>query len=297
MFCCLPLTRNNRWRNLVCVAVLQFVVSCSLAQDWDINNLPCDQSIVDGNTNFCLAGYTCFSGNLTCIRNYSRKEGQACSDALQCESGMVCPMDQLDGQGVPQQGDVQTCLPPCNSQSPNNGYLQADACDALKYCAPFLTAAKNSAQATMIGGCVPSDGCSIGDSCTIDGNPGGICVPISSSAQACLPLCTISYSNTAAYSDNCGSDSYCQPVGLQMQKEFVCLNNDYNQVATGAACSIVQAPCQDGDVCAPNGVCAPYCELTTNTSQVLCPTNQKCCPFTDIGVSVASGYCASACGS
>jgi hypothetical protein len=268
---------------------------CSFVEHWDADGLACDSRVVDGNTNFCLQGYTCFNQTLTCVRDQSRQQGQACSDVRQCQSTQVCPIDLLDGSGVAQQDDVQTCLRECNGDSAGGGYFQSDACPALYYCSSFLNAPYASSSAGVVGGCVDTSDCTPLTNCNIDNAPGGTCVPISGTANACLTSCNITWDSTAAYKDNCGGAHYCQPLGLSGQQQFVCLNNARNTVDDGAACSFVQAPCANGSVCAPTGICAPYCELIANAAQIVCPTNQVCCPFQDFGSSQASGFCSDKC--
>lgn len=271
---------------------LMLVQACSFVEHWDEAGLACDSTVVDGRTNFCLDGYTCFNPSVTCIRDASRNAGQACTDARQCQADQLCPIDNLSGTGIAQQDDVQTCLTKCQSGSANGGYYQADGCLAQQYCAPFLDTVAQASTATLVGGCVQSNGCGAGTYCTIDNQPGGICVPISSSANACIAKCDITWASTATYSDSCATDEFCQPLGLTGAKQFVCLKNTRNVQPDDASCSPIEAPCKSGSVCSPQSICAPYCELTGNSLATTgCGTNQKCCPFSNYGSAQASGYC------
>jgi hypothetical protein len=271
------------------------VQACSFIEHWDESGLACDSSIVDGRTNFCLDGYTCFNPTVTCIRNASRNLGQACTDARQCQADQLCPMDNLTGTGIAQQDDVQTCLRKCQTLSADGGYYQLDGCQANYYCSPFLDGLAALSTSSIVGACVPTSGCSTGAYCNIDNHAGGICVPISTSASACIPKCDITWSSTATYSDSCSTDQFCQPLGMTGSQQFVCLDNTRNVQANDANCSYVDAPCKKGSVCSPLGTCAPYCELIANSVSTLCGTNQTCCPFSQYGSSQPSGYCATAC--
>jgi hypothetical protein len=269
--------------------------ACSFIEHWDTDGLACDSRVVDGNTNFCLQGFTCFNPTVTCVRDHSRSQGQACTDARQCHLDQVCPLDLVDGSGVAQQDDVQTCLQQCDIGLPDKGFFQPDACPLLHYCSPFLDAPFQSSYAQLVGGCVETDGCAPLTNCNIDNKPGGTCVPLSATTNACLTSCNISWTTTAAYNDNCGSDHYCQPIGLAPQQQFVCLNNAHNAVARGQACTPVATPCAKGDVCSPEGICAQYCELTNNISQLNCPQGQNCCSFNSFSGAQASGFCSTRC--
>lgn len=281
---------------LFMLGCFSLVQACSFIEHWDESGLACDSNIVNGRTNFCLAGYSCFNPTVTCIRDASRNLGQACTDTKQCQVDELCPIDNLTGTGIAQQEDVQTCLRKCQSTSINGGYYQLDGCHETNYyCAPFLDGVAALSTSGLIGGCVPTSDCSPGAYCTINSVAGGICVPISASANACITKCDITWSSTATYSDSCSNTQFCQPLGMTGAQQFVCLENTRNVQPDKAACSAVEAPCKKGSACSPLGTCAPYCELTGNTLSTLCGTNETCCPFSNYGSSQVSGYCAAAC--
>lgn len=289
---------QNRCSRLVvgfCLSLLSLVQACSFIEHWDESGLACDSTVVDGRTNFCLSGYTCFNPTVTCIADASRNLGQACTDARQCQADELCPIDNLAGTGIAQQDDVQTCLRKCATLSANGGYYQADGCLANFYCSPYLDGVAALATSSIVGACVPTDGCTSGTYCDIHNQAGGICVSISDSANACIPKCDITWSSTATYSDNCSTSQFCQPVGITGAQQFVCLDNSRNVQANDANCSLVEAPCKSGSVCSPLGTCTAYCEITNNAIATTCGTNQQCCPFSNYGSNQPSGFCAAAC--
>lgn len=282
-------------------------VGCSAVLHWDENNLPCDSSVVGGRTHFCLDGYHCQDDSLQCVRDGSLTMGHACTQAASCAAGLTCPIDLLGGGGVAGSGGVHQCLAGCNTTATDKGFLQADGCsDRLQVCLPYLNVANSNVNKALLGACLPSANCTSGASCALNGNDDGTCVAVSDVAQACLQGCEVTWTTTPTYTDNCDALHSCVPVGAAGEKRFVCMYNATNTAQNpnasvagqtpgveGAACSTVLAPCAKGLVCS-QGVCARYCQLTSNTTSN-CPTGESCCQFSGLKQSSTSGYCASSC--
>ncbi len=94
------------------LVALSFSLSgCSLLIDTSLNGLKCANKQ-------CLPGYTCRVED--CVQDSSLKEGQTCTDNIQCEGGLVCPPALF------------VCSKPCARI-----YDLASECETGKVCAPF----------------------------------------------------------------------------------------------------------------------------------------------------------------
>lgn len=298
----------------VCAGALALAgafAACSATLDWDPDGLACDSQVVDGRTDFCLKGFSCLKVSDSqaagrCVRDNSLKSGASCSNTAQCTTGEICPLDLLAGGGVAGSDGIKQCYPRCATQG-SDPYYTASACKAGSVCMPFLDSRAIDPNKSLVGACLPNTPCTPGAACTTPSVTAGTCVELGTGAHACLTSCEITWSAALTYSDNCDSLHSCQPIGAVNAQEFVCTYNGkastdnplgaiggQAMAATGAACSALVAPCAKGEVCAPTGVCAPYCLITANQT-FPCPTGQSCCPFTSFATSQASGYCSATC--
>lgn len=295
----------------VLLPALAAVAACSATLEWDPDGLACDNQVVDGRTDFCLKGYSCLkTGDANapgrCVRDNSLKSGASCSNTVQCLTGEVCPLDLLAGGGVAGSDGIKRCYPRCNTQGADP-YYTAAACKTGSVCLPFLDSRAIDPNKSLIGACLPTTACTAGEACSSPSVSAGTCVQLDTGANACVTGCEITWSAALTYSDNCDSLHSCQPVGAINAQEFACTYNGQNSTtnplgaiggqsiaATGAACSLMEQPCAKGEVCAPTGICAPYCLITANQT-FPCPTGMSCCPFKTFATSQASGFCSASC--
>jgi hypothetical protein len=281
--------------------------ACSAALDWDEDGLACDKATVNGYTDFCLSGYSCLPQDERCVRDASLKLGESCSQTRQCGANHVCPVDLLAGGGVAGVDGVQQCAKACNAPAGIDPYYSSVGCDTGSTCTPFLDASAVNPNKHLLGACLPSIRCAPGSTCSKQNEASGTCVTASATATACETGCEITWSPSQAYSDNCDSLHTCQPVGMPGAQTFACIYNGKNTTANplaavggqtiqkrGDSCSVLAAPCDKGDVCAPTGMCAEYCLISQNDA-FPCPAGQSCCPFNTFATSQKTGYCSASC--
>lgn len=231
---------------------------CSLALEWDPDNLPCTP--VDPVTRqrpepACADGFSCL-GDL-CIRDGSTAREERCTEDRQCAPDLFCR-------------DFQ-CLQSCGQAF----YSETGDCRGDEFCAPFQPVANGPIE----GFCLPSQ-CRENDDC-VDGTVVRSCVPIKVGAGACLSTCELGFDPT--YFDNCvveagAAASYCQPLGRQNPNfgaQLVCLDAGAN--LEGLPCNPVLNPCQEGFTCdlsTEPAVCARFCSTDNPAS---CGSGQVCC--------------------
>jgi hypothetical protein len=266
--------------------------ACSLALSFDPDGLKCDPERKEVppagsgvfHTNFCLQGYSCL--NSVCVRDRSHDEGEPCSQPIQCQEGQACPIDLLD-RTCRGEGGCKSCLKPCSAVVGGDPYYQDQACEAGSYCGAFKNGLFDDPNSSPLPACAPGDGCQAGQACTFNGDTGGVCVPISATANACMNRCELNWDGVK-YKDNCGTGRGCAVVGKPGSKQFVCFRS--GDTPEGQACSLVSRPCANGYVCV--GTCRQYCQV--GTAGATCPATQVCCSFKDMdpGLSPLNGYCA-----
>ena len=271
------------WRTIISLIPL---CSCSFALNWDPNGLPCD--VPRGQV--CNDGYSCAqreANQFVCIRDHSLNTNESCSLDRQCPVGNICPTD------------TRICLAACSLQQ---AYV-APACPAGAFCRASYSLAMFSDgrphTSVVVAACTPSDGCETGSACDRSNLQGGICVPISNTANACLSGCEITWS-VSAYSDNCGPDAngyprFCQPIGLTNQQYLTCQDSGAHPLAVDAPCTNpIETPCPPQTACIA-GACRAHCQLeNAPTPGASCQTGQTCCAL-HLNTSQVIGYCATSC--
>lgn len=287
----IPILNARRWdpvkqcRRLMGVAMViaaALSASCYAMLDWDPNNQPCTD-------NQCLDGYTCLGGQ-RCVKNRSIALGQSCTRLEQCVDSSVCFQN--------------ICRKPCSAY-----YAPSTDCPDHFYCQPHKES--SATDFTFSGGCVPSE-CSVGTDSDCTGC-GEVCVPITSTANACLPGCDInSFTNAGAALDTChasscsGSDcgiasslNYCQPLGYDAATQrLVYLETKALPQQAGEQCGVVDNPCRRGFACVPGDtadrVCEKYCNLHPGAGQSSgCGAGTTCCTHTN--ASQTYGLCQTTC--
>lgn len=287
--------------------LLTHLCACSAALKWDPNGLACDGTVVDGYTDFCLQGYSCEQKSHRCVRDNSLALLASCSQSRQCGKNDVCPVDFLAGGGVPGSEGIKRCAPGCNFTVGSDPFYTSSPCKAGYVCMPYLDSTATNPKKALVGACQRNEPCTPGGSCSTASVTAGTCVSLGEGTSACLTGCEITWGAVPTYSDNCDSLHSCQIVGEVGKQQFACTYNGANSTQNplaaiggqevqerGAACSVIEAPCASGDVCAPTGICAQYCLLTANQT-FPCPTNQTCCPLTTFATSQTTGYCSASC--
>ncbi|MCC6809633.1 MAG: hypothetical protein IT381_19545 [Deltaproteobacteria bacterium] len=189
------------------IACLWFA-GCSLIIDTGINGLKCANKQ-------CRPDYSCRAED--CVANNSLKEGETCTDNIQCSTGLICPHALF------------VCARPCNKVYDVNN----DCGGTNTVCAPVYDLANKGK--FKGGACVKAE-CSGDDAnkaCQDLGgrlaspNSNNRCVRLAQNGGMCLPICQIGIrvADSSRGVDQCVADSQGNPThcGRVANGDLICL--------------------------------------------------------------------------
>ncbi|MBU50474.1 MAG: hypothetical protein CL920_17500 [Deltaproteobacteria bacterium] len=268
---------------LVCTGTQQAagycVLSCNQLQPICPNDTPCKVLPSGGSGCFCTSDSDCPTTG-TCLDgqcNGKGKEGESCTAATGCESGLIC--SQVNNQ------TEFRCWRLCSGQTCDGGA----ACMLLGTFSVCQCSSNAQCQSGLCqnGLCVNKR--TLGQTCSSEQvcEDDLACVKLDDGTSSCLPKCngtsclggeTCTSLSNGQKACVCSAKNPC-PVGLQCTK-------GYCDIGTRCLTKSTPSGCADKQTCytpisgSTRGQCVQTCSSTSDKS---CPTGMKCKAFTSGG--------------